>query len=449
MNTIYPAIRGRFGSTDYFLILMPVGDLVDKIHFPEDQPGWNSEDIEERFQRKINKGRIRREIAPYFATDTRRFSGSLVLAIMDGKSVTVEPMRRVLNRDCGIPKLYDPVVDQMRFLIMSDEARLVPLDGQHRAKAFKLAITGDGDDGTARQPIPPNPALAADRVAVILVRFEESTSRYIFNKINKYARPTGKVDKLITDDDNAVAVIAKRLIGDGVVPLRLVNTDTSSLNRSTHEFTTISTFYDSCMEILSGLELPSVKNPEKMGEAERDMRLDEIGAEWRRLTSGIGLWKKALRDPSAKGDDTRKKIRRDTLLGKPIGQLSLVGGYALACRRHVGDPDRDELVRRLDGIDWRVASGMWSGVLINQNGRVMSGRSVSRNAARFIAHLIGANLTKEEKQAVLEKIHGERWKRHTLPRQVAGSLLPPPPKGKKRARKRRARPRGRKRGGRA
>ena len=48
--------------------------------------------------------------------------------------------------------------------------------------------------------------LENDQIAVILVKFDISLSRYIFNKINKYARPTSKAGKLITDDDDSMAV---------------------------------------------------------------------------------------------------------------------------------------------------------------------------------------------------------------------------------------------------
>ena len=397
---------------------MPVGELISRVTFPIDLPGWENRSIEERFQRKIDIRRIRRDIAPYFANDENRFSGALVLAVLNSDKMILESLQDIAGVSNNIPKLYNSVIGDMGFLIMSGDEVFVPLDGQHRAKAFKLAIEGYKDSSKVAPLIRPNPDLAKDKVAVILVRFDDLMSRYIFNKINRYAKPTTKADKLITDDDNAVAVITRQMISDGVIPERLVNIDTNSLSKTMHEFTTLSTFYDANMYLLSGLRVASIANPEKMSKPERDMRLTEVSAEWKRLISGIGLWKKALKDPSIKGDDIRKKIRKEYLLGKPIGQLSLVGGYAFTCQRHRNEVDRDLLIRRLDKIDWRVRTKMWSGVLIRQNGRIMSGRPTAKNAIKFIAYLIGAELTKLEKDSILGWIYGDRWKKNVLPEPI-------------------------------
>lgn len=416
MTNSYPALRGKFGKIEYFLTTMPVGELVSRVRFPIDLPDWENRSIEERFQRKIDMRRIKRDIAPYFANDENRFSGSLVLAVLNNDHMTLESLHDVGvgNR---IPKLYDDVVKDMGFLIMSGEEVLVPLDGQHRAKAFKLAIEGYKDNNSATL-IQPNSDLAKDKVAVILVRFDRTMSRYIFNKINRYAKPTTKADKLITDDDNAVAVITRRLISDDIIPERLVNIDTNALNKTAHEFTTLSTFYDANLHLLSSLPIVSIGNPEKMAPSERDMRLTEISSEWKRLISGIDLWNKALKNPTKKGDDTRRKIREEHVLGKPIGQLSLVGGYAFACQRNRRNVNRGALVKKLNQIDWRVRTKMWSGVLVRPNGRIMSGRPAAKNAIKFISHLIGAKLTTMENRGVLEWIYGDKWKIHSLPKPI-------------------------------
>ena len=120
---------------------------------------------------------------------------------------------------------------------------LVPIDGQRRAKAFKFAMTGTDDNGRPIAGIKSNTALAEDQAAVILMRFDPRASRLIFNKINRYAKPTTKSDDLITDDDDAVAVVTRQLLDeDGVLPVRLVRIGGNTLPQNALEFATLATF---------------------------------------------------------------------------------------------------------------------------------------------------------------------------------------------------------------
>ena len=79
----------------------------------------------------------------------------------------------------------------------------------------------------------------------------------------------------------------------------------------------------------------------------------------------------------------------------------------------------EELCARLNAIDWSVGNPMWHSVLMNPNGRVMSGKNTVNRATQFIGHLGGASLTDEETEALLEQIHGEDWESHELPAPVA------------------------------
>lgn len=413
MDTAYPALKAKFGSTEYFLTAMSVRELVAKVVFPDLLPGWEERTIEEKFQRKLDMGRIRREIAPYFATDEKRFSGSLVLAILNHDRVEMESIER-MGMD-NIPKLYSGMSNDMGFLVLPDDAMLVPLDGQHRAKAFQIAMKGYNDPSGRIPVIRASADLGEDKVAVILVRFEDSTSRYIFNKINRYAKPTTKADKLITDDDDAMAVITRKLLTEGVFPERLVNTDTNSLNRGSPEFTTLSTLYECNYNLLRTSKIPSMGNPRNMPPSEMESRLIEIKSEWNTLKSKISLWKQALADPMEKGDDVRRKLRSKHLLCKPIGQRTLVGAYAHAYWSNNGTVSKDTLIRKLDDVDWKVTQSMWSNVLVNQNDRIMSGNPTVKNAIMFVAHLIGAKLSREEEEDILEKIYGSKSKRRSLP----------------------------------
>ncbi len=417
MSDPYPALRARFGDTDYYLTSMLIEKLNEQIKFPADLPDWDKLGLEEKFQRKLDLRRIKNEIAPYFANDPNRFSGSLVLAVKSNKKMTFEQLDKFVGAADSIPELYNEAVKDMGFCIIPKDAILIPLDGQHRAKAFALVVKGDSDRRDDGSTIPNNDDLRKEKVAVILVDFNQKKARHIFNKINKYAKPTTKATKLITDDDDSMAVIVRRMIEGGVIPERLVSLDKNALNKKTHEFTTLATFYDANMHLLGTSRIRTITKPEKIPPDEIKPRFEELKKEWFRLLAGIKSWKKSLEDPTEKGDKTRIKMRQEYISNRPIGQLALVGGYAFASKRNERI-NKDVLVERLNKIDWRPDKKTWLGILLKPNGKIMAGTPAKKNAIKFIAYLIGAELTKEERGTLMRFIYGDEWRKKRLPERI-------------------------------
>lgn len=270
-----------------------------------------------------------------------------------------------------------------------------------------LMIKNRPIDGTA------NTDLAKDNVPVILVRFQGDKAPLIFNKLNRYAKPTVKADNLITDDDDAVAVITRGLISEGVVDSRLVRLRGNTLTGNAREFTTLSTFYEATDTLIKGLKLPGHGTPKQMDEAQRDTVIPVLKERWDLLLSEVDLWREAVADPAETGDQKRIQIREETLLGKPAGQIALVRAFVIMRDRCLGVSEK-ELCERLNRISWGVKEPMWVNVLMHSSGRVIAGRSTSR-ASNFIAHLGGATLSDEERDSLLEGIHGDGWENQQLP----------------------------------
>ena len=59
MASVYSCIKGKFGPWDYYHITMPAADVATKLMIPKDMPGWEDLSLEEKFQRKLNKNRVR------------------------------------------------------------------------------------------------------------------------------------------------------------------------------------------------------------------------------------------------------------------------------------------------------------------------------------------------------------------------------------------------------
>lgn len=80
---------------------MKIGELVRNLTLPKEVPDWSNLSIQERYQREINLNRVKKEIAPYFASDEHRFSSFLVLAVMNHHEMDFDPLSQVI----GNPKL--------------------------------------------------------------------------------------------------------------------------------------------------------------------------------------------------------------------------------------------------------------------------------------------------------------------------------------------------------
>ena len=416
MATTIPALRGRFGTFEYYLTTMHVGELIRNITIPKDIPGWADLSIEEQYQRDINVNRVKKEIAPYFAHDPSRFSGALILAVMNDDGMAFEALDEVGNLT-KLPQLYKSSAQNIGFVTLSGGEIFVPLDGQHRAKALQYAMSGMDDNNVPISGLKANTELAAEDLAVILVRFESRQARRIFSKVNRYAKPTNKGENLITDDDDPIAVLTRALIGgdDALLLARLVRHKSNTLNAKSPEFITLATFYEANKAIIEAM-FPLPKKGKEANEEQVELWREEVARTWRLLFAGVELFAEALRLPNEDGDDIRSDIRKDTLLGKPVAQLALVHAYLLLVEKCKGVAE-EALIARMNRLSWDVENPMWHGVLMNPNGRVMSGRRTVRQAGFFIAYMCGAALSADELAELINYISGED--EYTLPEPVA------------------------------
>lgn len=400
MASIFPAIRGRLGSTEYYTVTMNGKEILKRVIVPKTLTGWDDPTVEERYQRQINLDRVKKDIAPYLASDPDRFFGSLIVAIMNPEGLAFEPLGDIAK---SLPGLYRTAATGMGFLIFTGGEVLVPLDGQHRLKAVKFAISGKDDAGNDLPDITPSASLAQEDITVILVPYQMERARKIFNKVNRYAKPTSKAQNLITDDDDIVAVIT-RDVADRIIGPRMVNFQSNTLNKQSEEFTTLSTLYDSIDLILEakGHKIDKNVRPDR---AKAKLFTQEVEAIWNLLTTKVEHFFAALSDKSENADDRRREIRQEFVIGKPIGQFSLVRAFlalqasTLPTGHKLSD---EEICSRLNRLDWRVDNALWQRVLMNGD-KVAAGRTVAAFAGDFIAYLAGEYLDDSQRDDLLRR----------------------------------------------
>lgn len=416
MTTTLPCIRGHFGSTEYFVVTMPAAQLEKLLTIPKELDGWEDFNLEERFQREVNFKRVKEHIAPYLANDEDRFFGAFIVDIYNAEEAGFEPLSSVIKGRDAVPRHYQKGVEEFGFLFLAGNEIFVPLDGQHRLTAIKFAISGKDEKGKEIPGLTPSTAVGSDICTCIMIKHDKDKARKIFNKVNRYAKPTSKSDNLITADDDIVAVITRDLVKKHFDD-RIVNYSSNTLTKSSIEFTTLSVLYEATAKVLesSGFGINQKINrmalPDQATQRVLKTNADKF---WESFVEKIEIFNAPLHDPSDSGDEKRIAFREDYVLGKPILQLALV--EAITRLKEGGSLSEDIIYERINGCDWKVDNPLWQRVLMNGD-KVVTGTQAQKFASRYISYLLGEELEEPEINT-LQKQYAELF-------DAAGKTLPP------------------------
>ncbi len=405
MPLTIPAMKGRFGDTDYYVFTMKAAGLVRSVTIPRDMPGWKNLSVTEIYQREINIRRVRDSIAPYFLQDPSRFIGSFIItAISENegeKPFSFERLSDALGL-AGFNKLhaaYKEPAEAFGFLTLADSTRLVPLDGQHRLQGIKYAINGQDDTGRAIRGATNGEGIAEDITTLIMVEYEPKKARRIFTKVNMYAKKPTTGQTIITDDDNYVAEFS-RIIADNIGG-RLVKIQGNTLRDSDGEFTTLSTIFNCNLIILNEIYPGTkIKGDEQIDSGKKVQYLDKLEEIWEVLLENIQIFQDGLSDKEESGDANRSQIRKGNLLGKPVGQEIMIRAFM----RLVDAPTNmswSEACHRLNQLPWSITNSnieaRWQGVVWQGNEK--RGRIITKNrtiAGRLIAYWAGERLSSDQ-----------------------------------------------------
>lgn len=411
MSSTLPAMKGRMGNTEYYLLSMKAAELVNLVHEPKNMPEWDDEKIEEIYQRKINYHRVRNQIAPYLADKNEsRFFGSLIVAAFNfDDGVIFQPLTK--NAAVSEAKLgpeQREAASKIGMLTLHGGIRMVPLDGQHRLKALEFAMSGKDQQGRDIPGIEVDMALANEDISVILVPYDPEKARRIFTRVNRYARRPTTSETYVTDDDDVFAVLARHVANR--IGGRLVKYTQPSLTPKDREFTTLAILHACCKEIVkhSSPDSQGLK-PDQLPESDIvETYKQQVERVWDRLLSNIDVFRDATLNKSEDGDDKRREIRKENLLGKPVPQECLVSAYMAL----TGTPTRmpwEEACHRLNALPWAITSenmsNVWQGVLwsgaVDRKGKIITKNRLI--ASRLIAYMAGETLTDEQRKALLDK----------------------------------------------
>ena len=394
-----PCIKGKLGSTDYYLGTMKAEEVVGMAKPASRLEEWEAFDIEERMQRDLNDKRVREEIAPYIANDPDRFFGSLIILVYEADVFGFEGFDAL---KVELPLSYAAATKKMGFLTV-EGGQMVALDGQHRLAGLE-AVVQRRIQGSLADEVP------NDDISVVFISLDGNMPkvRHIFNKVNRYAKTTSRGDNIVTSEEDGIAIITRRLLRKGE-PLGatrdnqlLVNWKSNTLSPRSIQWTTIGAVYSTVKDIVEyekfafnvkiGLRRGSVKPS--------DDELEEAYARtlewWNTLLAGMDGVRWAIADPT-----TIPEFRLDdgphSLLFRPIGIMALVKGIRMAKVRSDlkgHSVSLKTLVEKANRIDWRVTVGasvnsLWVETIIRADGRMSATTDSVAVAAELIAYLVG------------------------------------------------------------
>lgn len=392
MATTLPVIRGRMGSVDFYLATMKASEAISKIRVADEIPEWENLTIEEKTQRELNWKRIRDEIGQYIATDQDRFYAPLLVAIYT-HSEESQLSFESLNTLSDLPKAYESVSSAFGFLHLPGSEILFALDGQHRLKGTEIAITGkdQADKAVEYRKL----EVSEDDIGLVLIPFNpKARARKIFNKVNRYAKPTSKGDNIITSEDDINAIIARRLIGsdgyDPIIPEDLVNWKSNSIAERSQQFTMISILYEGVTALLHKEKINTQFRPT---DEELERYYQQVSQVWKSLLHEFEPFKDMM--------EHRNKIpelRKQYICFKPAVQTALMQAITMGLDHGIS---LNDIINRLNGIDWRVEADIWKGIIMIGN-KIRAGGQAIRTTGRLIAHLIGA-CTTDEQAALLDE----------------------------------------------
>lgn len=409
--------RGKLGTTEYFLGKMPAGQLIDTVGLAAEMPEWEGMTADEKMQREPDINRVCNEIVPYFTNDKDRFFGCVVVDIYQGyDDVIYEPITNIVK---DLPAAYQVPLQDVGFLTFPGKERLIALDGQHRILAMKIAIKGNtaipvgllkGKKPTAQMmALQPHPDLASEEISVIFVKHTDTTKiRKIFNKINKYARQTGRGDNIITSDDDVFAIISRRLFAEGGVlqkinNIDLVNWKSNTLSQRSKQLTTVSALY-TIAEILLKDECFSSKILPDEDAIEAGIQENEKF--WEALLEGIDVYKKYL--ALTRVDKPVSSLRNENLLMKPVTQMALAHVAYMAKQKEISWSD---IVEKINKVDWSFDNSLWFNLLTigSAQKKMITGKESVRAAGMVISYLVmGNKMTDAEVKSVKEIIRNAR-----------------------------------------
>ncbi len=410
---LFPAIQGSVGSWRYYSTKMSAVDLASQVRFASEV--YESKALDHWIQRTLNESRAKNDIAEYLARHDDRFFNSIVVAAIEGNptffsvSIADDPAFRLIADK--------KMEDSFGILRFDGSQKYYALDGQHRLKAIKSLIDNESS------VIAPQGFEDEEFSVIIVVQRadedrEEFMTKYrrLFSHLNRHAKPMDKATTIIMEEDDAFAILTRRLIQEHPFFSWFEGESTrvrceKSENMSVNEpyFTNIISLYKMTIELLSA---PARINDDGWGKGgkvfqrlrptdeELDRLYEELKACWDVILEILPALKeepRVMRNNIDKDSVNEEETITNHLFFRPLGQ-NLLAELVRGLMNNSPDPlnfSEDNIrnsITSISKIDWRLSSPPWRHLLFVYDGEL--DRWKMRNEDRKEAERIALRVAK-------------------------------------------------------
>lgn len=379
---LLPALRAKMGDWTYYIASMTLEELTLRVTTAS--AFHQSRRLEELIQRSLSPRA--KDIAEYLLSQSQRLFGTLVVGVYGGEPEWLEVEIRERARPWGEGnERLDGAIGLLR---LSGSEQLFALDGQHRLVGAKRALEND-------------PSLGDEEVAVIFVGHSKDQAglertRRLFSTLNRYAKPVSKRDIIALDEDDAVAIVTRRLIDShALFSDRIAVGKTKAVPVSDRtSFTSIVALYD-CVEMILKI-YPAWKAGYKRIRPP-DGILNQLTRHcvdyWNVVMGEHEILQEYIEVPSdANPAEPVRGRHGGHLFFRPVGILAHTWTATTLCSKEA--TDTRTAIRRLATVPVELAEAPWAGLLWDgENQRMITSREAQRAARRLIYHAVGGALS--------------------------------------------------------
>lgn len=339
----FPVVRGIQAGRDYYIAMVPL-KMIPKL-FPDDEEYVAPE---HRAQRRLNETRI--PVISKYITDNRdSYVFSALAASIDGAFSFVES-----ENVAGVGTLE-----------VSMDSRFLINDGQHRKAAIISALKEDD-------------SLGEETISVVF--YEDKgldRSQQIFTDLNKHAVKTSNSLSELYDSRDPIAVVTREAIKQIDFFDKYTDKEKDNLGKFSSNLFTLNVFYRANKRIFGNLIEVSEKD------------IDFLVTYWDLVSNCIDPWQELEKKIISKKD-----LRENYIVtqGVVIQALGIIGRYF-----YLNDKlKKEEILQRLNNINWKRNSKDWKFRTIRPDGRIIANDKAVLLTSNVIKNHIGIPLDEDE-----------------------------------------------------
>ena len=391
---IYPALRSRMGSWNYYVVKMSARELSENVKYASEV--YEDRTLDEAIQRTLNENRVKKDIVEYLKRQPDRFFSSIVVAALEGDpkfypvEITEDPQFAIFHDDRRLNESFG-------VLKFDGTQKYYALDGQHRLSSIKTLLDRNNplSEGT-----PEN--FENDEFSVIVIVPSQKDSnkvfmekyRRLFSNLNRYAKPTDQTTNIIMDEDDTFAILTRRLITDNDF-FKSLGKDKDSRRIKTQKGKNLKTgdSYFTSLETLYAMNIELLRSPQRQNngwgaigeeglieknfirfrpsEEYIDSLSDELAMYWEALLDELpDLHNDPIQMRTHELEDGDSEDESDHLLFWPIGQEMLAEIARALLDKRLPDPRNPNLsavkeaLRGLGPLEWRLHQPPWRNFLL-------------------------------------------------------------------------------------